>query len=53
MPVAQTPRNNRVFVAVCSSYWNWAHLHVSVYNEHLAALESDDLIYDCYILING
>ncbi len=27
------------------------HLHFLVYNEHLAAQESDDLIYVCYISI--
>ena len=25
------------------------HLHFLVYNKHLAAQESDDLSYDCYI----
>ena len=26
---AQTPRNNQVFVAVCSGYWNGVHICIS------------------------
>ena len=29
LPVAQTPRNKRVFVAVCSSYQNGVHICIS------------------------
>ena len=53
LPVAQTPRNTRVFVAVCSSYWNCAHISISEsIDKHLAAQKSYYLIYEYYMLID-